>query len=152
MPASSVRLDRMTTGRSMPSSRHLLQQLVAADVGQAEIEQDEIGTLDADEFHRRLGVPGLADRVALASQADAQQLADRRFVVDDQNLDARICHVSSSRLGISVGTGILIVKTAPERSVLFAAVIVPPIASTKPRQIDRPSPVPARTWSPLRTR
>ena len=44
------------------------------------------------------------------------------------------------------------VKTAPCRSVLLPAEIVPPMASMKPRQMERPRPVPARTWSPLRTR
>ena len=47
------------------------------------------------------------------------------------------------------GTGSVIVNTAPGRSVRFAAVIVPPMASTKPREIASPSPVPARTWSPF---
>ena len=50
------------------------------------------------------------------------------------------------------GTGSLIVKTAPVRSVRFAAVIVPCMASTKPREIARPRPVPARTWSPFSAR
>ena len=36
------------------------------------------------------------------------------------------------------------VNSAPDLSALLAALIVPPIASTKPRQIASPSPVPAR--------
>ena len=48
--------------------------------------------------------------------------------------------------------GSLMVKTAPLRSVRLPAAIVPPIASTKPRQIARPRPVPARTLSPFRAR
>ena len=42
MPASSVRLDRMMIGTCSPSSRHAREQVVAGDVGQAEIEEDQI--------------------------------------------------------------------------------------------------------------
>ena len=41
------------------------------------------------------------------------------------------------------------VNTAPGRSVRLAAAIVPPSASTKPRQIASPRPVPARRRSPV---
>ena len=53
-------------------------------------------------------------------------------------------------LAFLAGSGMLMVKTAPGRSVRLPAAIVPPIASTKPRHIARPSPVPARTLSPFR--
>ena len=54
----------------------------------------------------------------------------------------------SSCLGCA-GIGSLIVKAAPVRSVRFVAVIVPSMASTKPREIASPRPVPARTRSPF---
>ena len=57
-----------------------------------------------------------------------------------------------AKIPVFAGFGILMVNAAPEWSVRFAAEIVPPIASMKPRQIDSPSPVPARTWSVLRVR
>ena len=50
-----------------------------------------------------------------------------------------------SHFGMSLGLGRRMVKTAPDRSVRLLAVIVPPIASMKPRQMERPRPVPART-------
>ena len=49
----------------------------------------------------------------------------------------------------AAGIGSVMVNTAPGLSVRFAAVIVPCIASTKPRAIASPRPVPARTWSPF---
>jgi len=86
-----------------------------------------------------------------------QYVKDRRFVVDDQDGDGLVGHAASSVRGVpsagkSAGTGMRMVKIAPARSVRLAAAIVPPIASMKPRLIDRPRPVPARTWSRLRTR
>ena len=53
---------------------------------------------------------------------------------------------------ISGTTGMRIVNTAPERSRRLRATIQPPKASTKPRQIARPSPVPARRRSCAWTR
>ena len=54
--------------------------------------------------------------------------------------------------GDSAGIGSLIEKTAPGRSVRLPAAMVPCIASTKPREMASPRPVPARTWSPFCTR
>ena len=59
---------------------------------------------------------------------------------------------ASSRCGEFSGIGRSMVMTAPDLSGRFAAAMVPPMASTNPRQIGRPSPVPARTRSPFRTR
>src|SRR5262249_34562432 len=96
----------------------------------------------------RLSVRRLQHFVALARQAHAKQLADRRLVVDHQDAQ-RGAHAAVSSCRGCTGMGSRMVKTAPLRSVRFAAVIEPCMASTKPREMARPSPVPARTWSPF---
>src|SRR6266481_3585072 len=53
---------------------------------------------------------------------------------------------------LGAATGRVMVKTAPARSSRLPATTVPPIASTKPRQMARPSPVPARCRSARRKR
>ncbi len=52
--------------------------------------------------------------------------------------------------GLSAPQGKVSVKTAPDRSERLPAVIVPPSASTKPRQTASPSPVPGGLRSPGR--
>ena len=123
---------------------HHPQQFEALHIGQSEIENDQIGFL-RQQLERRLAVRRLQDFVALRAQAHAQQLADGRLVIDHQNLERSRAHAAVSSCLVAGGTGSLIVNTAPGRSVRFAAVIVPCMASTKPREIARPSPVPART-------
>ena len=82
----------------------------------------------------------------MGAEPHAQQFADRRLVIDHENLERerRSCGgVQPLRSGL--GTGRVMVKTAPGRSARFAAVIVPPMASIKPREMASPRPVPART-------
>ena len=50
----------------------------------------------------------------------------------------------------AAGSGMRIVKTAPGRPTRFAAVIAPPMASTKPRAMERPRPKLSRASTPLR--
>ena len=82
---------------------------------------------------------------ALRAQAHPQQLADRRLVIDHENPERRGVHAAVSSRSVSAGIGSLIVKTAPRRSVRLPAAMVPCMASTKPREMASPSPVPART-------
>ena len=60
--------------------------------------------------------------VALRGKAHAQQLADRRLVVDDQDLQRRGAHAAVSSFFAAAGIGSRMVNTAPLRSVRFAAV------------------------------
>ena len=89
------------------------------------------------------------DFVALAGQAHAQQFADRRLVVDHQDPERGGAHAAVSNWLGCAGIGSLMVNAAPVRSVRLVAVIVPFMASTKPREIASPRPVPARTRSPF---
>src|SRR3979409_1490133 len=121
---------------------------MALDIRQAKIENDKGGILD-QQFQRHFSVGGFQDLVALRAQPHPQQFADWRFIVDDQNLDRRGAHAGVSSASDAAGIGNRMVSTAPLRSLRFAAEIVPCNASTKPREIASPSPVPGRTWSPF---
>ena len=122
------------------------QQIVAQRIGQAEIENDQVGSL-FQQIERGLAVRGLQRLITLRGQAHAQQLAYRRLVVDHQYAERSCTHAAASRRWPWRGIGRLMVNAAPLRSERFAATMVPCIASTKPREMASPSPVPARTWS-----
>src|ERR1700730_2668780 len=128
----------------------LTHDIEAIYVGQAKVEDDEIGGFLANHVERGARVGGGRDDVALAFQARVQETKDSRLVIDDENTEWtrtwRHDMASAGSLGVT-GTGSLMVKTAPDRSIRLAAVMKPPMASTKPRQIARPSPVPARCLS-----
>src|ERR1700731_2520533 len=124
------------------------QQIVALDVRQAKIENDQRRPL-RQQFEPALAVGGFEDFVTLRAKSHPQQLADRRLIVDDKNLDRGGGHAAVSSTFDATGIGNLMVSTAPLRSVRFEASIVPCIASTKPREIASPRPVPGRTWSPF---
>src|SRR5258708_19659642 len=87
------------------------------------------------------GVRRFQDFVALRAQPHAQQLTDRRLVVDHQNLERCRAHAAVSNRSTAGGIGSLIANTAPLRSLRFAALIVPCMASMNPRQTPTPSPV-----------
>src|SRR5262249_26004445 len=124
------------------------QELQALDVGEPEVENDE-ARLARQQLQRHLAVERLDHLVAVGAQSHAQELADGRLVVDDQDAQRGGAQAAVSRRAVCTGTGSRMVKTAPVRSVRLAAVMVPCIASTKPRDMASPRPVPASTWSPL---
>ena len=106
---------------------------MALDVGQAEIENDQIRRL-AQQLERGLAVRRFEDLIAVRAQAHAQQFADRRLVIDDQDTERGGAHAAASRRCNWSGIGSVMVNTAPLRSGRLAAVIVPCMASTKPRR------------------
>src|SRR4029450_14073924 len=97
------------------------------------------------QCERGLAARRFQDFVALRAQPHSQQLADRRLVVDHEALERGSAHAAVSNCAARYGTGSLITKAAPVRSVRLAALMVPCMASTKPRERASPSPVPART-------
>ena len=127
------------------------QELQSVNIGEAKIEDDEIWFL-GQQLERRLAIGRVQHIIALGREPHPQELADRRLVVDHQDFDPSGTHSVVSTNSPCAGTGSLIVKTAPVRSARLAAPIVPSIASTNPREIASPRPVPARTWSPFCTR
>jgi hypothetical protein len=87
-------------------------------------------------------VGGGGDDKAPGFQARAQKTNDRRLVIEDKNAkptrSGRHGRASAGSLG-ETGTRSLVVKPAPGRSIWFVAVIEPPVASMKLRQITRQS-------------
>ncbi len=131
----------------------LSQEFVALSVREAEVEDDEIrGRIGENDRLRLAAIGGLDHLVALRGKARPQEPADRRLIVDDEDADRGCAHATSSSCDAGADDGSAMVKTAPVPPERLAAVIVPPMASTKPRQMARPRPVPARTLSPFRTR
>ena len=131
-------------GDTLFPSADRAQQIEALDVGKPEIEDDQIRLL-REQLYACFSVRSFQHVIALGVQAHAQQLPDRRLVVDHQYLEARGAHAAVSNGLVSAGIGRRMVNTAPERSPRLEATIVPLMASIKPREIARPRPVPART-------
>ena len=73
----------------------LAGHLEAVEVGQATVHQHQGRRSFGSEAKRALAVFGLAHRVALHLERDAQHLASRRVVLDDQ--DPAFGHGSVSR-------------------------------------------------------
>ena len=63
----------------------LAHHVESVALGQAEIEDDEIGLLAPEELDGRSAVGCLEDRVALRGEPRPQEPADRRLVIDDQD-------------------------------------------------------------------
>ena len=88
---------------------------MALDVGQAEVENDQGGIL-RQQLQRDLAVGGFEDLVALRAQPHPQQFADRRLIVDHQDLDRGGTHAAVSSASDAAGIGSRMVSTAPLRS------------------------------------
>ena len=74
------------------------EELLAGGVREAEVEDHEIGGTAL--VVGLGGGAGLADVVALGSEAGAQQAADRRLVIDDRmRTKGRSCRVLGARIG-----------------------------------------------------
>jgi hypothetical protein len=131
---------------------HRAQKLMTLHIGQAQIENDQIRPVLAQEFECHFAAGCFHDLVAVRRKPHAQQFTNRRFVIDNENPQRCGAHAAASSRCGSLAIGSLMVKTAPRRSERLAATMVPFIASTKPREIARPSPVPGRIWSAFGTR
>ena len=66
---------------------------MAGNVRQAEVEQDEVGVAGDGGFGGA-AVGRLGDVVALGAETGAQQPADRRLVVDDEDADRGARHAA----------------------------------------------------------
>ena len=116
--------------------------ILAVAVGQAKIENDKIGRAGrglAQSLRARLGRQNL---IARGGQCDAEEPLDLRFVVDDE--DAKALH-GAGRISMAVGWAPgsrMTIRVPRRRTAGLCATIVPPMASIRPRQIDRPRPVP----------
>ena len=86
-----------------------------------------------------MALDGLTDAFDHLSMGESTENSGRRLGITRAEQD-EFAAMSHQRAAAAAKNG------------LFAAEIVPCIASTKPREIASPSPVPARTWSVLRAR
>src|SRR5208337_678449 len=117
------------------------QDVLAVAVRQPEIEHDEIGRAGrglTKSLRARLRRQNL---VAGGGQRDVQEPLDLRLVVDHENAIALHRSVLSIAVGSAPGRR-MTMRVPLLRTAGLWATIVPPIASIRPRQIDRPSPVP----------
>ena len=120
------------------------QQLQAVDVRKPQIKDHQVWLL-VEQLQRSLAIGCVDNLIAMRGQSHPQQLSDWRLVVDDEDSDGRRGHSAAPSCWAVSDTGREIVKMAPLRSERFAATIVPCRASTNPREIAKPSPVPALT-------
>src|SRR5689334_25246206 len=97
--------------------------------------------------HRGFAIMSVDYMIPLRLKARTQQPANGLLVVHYQYRElfrSGVHYEASVIAGAGLAAGRTMVKTAPLPSVRLPAEIVPPITSTKPRQMARPSPVPAR--------
>ena len=79
----------MRTGR-VAAVADRLEHGLAAQSGQHEVEHDEVDRASAlDGLDRRAAVTDDGDRVAVALEVEAQEVAEARLVLDDQDPGAR---------------------------------------------------------------
>src|SRR5277367_6767657 len=124
-----------------------LQRLLAVHVGKAEIEDDRLGGAVGDNRQssgRGIGAHGL---VAGGLQGGPEEPVDLGIVVDDQDAGFVSGHAVATAAGSASGAlvafGRLIRIRVPRPWCRgLAAAIRPPMASMKPRAMERPRPAP----------
>ena len=157
MPRSSSRLDSTMIGSAEPASRMRPDHLEPVDVGQAEIEHDEVGRVAgaprparSPPFSASIDRDSPAPPGWRAESAGSPARRRRRGLRGPATSVMRSCSVG--RLGASAGdTGSVMVKTAPRP---IGAVARRDACRPSPRRSRGrsrgPSPVPARRRSRLR--
>src|SRR3954447_228643 len=115
------------------------QHLGAVEVGQAQVEDDEIGVVVGGVPQRRAAVGSGEDVVAGRVQRDPQGPGDLRVVVDDEDPAHRAGTGGGSAGGPAAASDTTMVSPPPGAS---SASTVPPIASVTPRATASPSPTP----------
>ena len=119
------------------------QHVLAVAVGQAEVEDDEIGRAGRRQPQSLCAGFGHLHLKAGGGQRNREKPLDLRLVVDHQNAWAR--HAAGlEAIGVAWATGRRTTNRVPRRRTAgLCATISPPIASTRRREIERPRPVPA---------
>ena len=108
------------------------------DVGESEVEDDEIGAVAGRELQRDLAGTGRVDVVAAGAEVGDERAQDLGFVVDDEHS------------GHDVSAFSVTIAVVPPPGVSSSS-SSPPIAVTKPRATARPRPTPVpRSTSPSR--
>ena len=119
------------------------QHLLAVAVGQAEVEDDEIGRAGRRQPQGLSAGLGRLHLKTGGGERDGEKPLNLRLIVDHQN--ARACHAAGlDAIGVGWATGSRTTNRVPRlRTAGLCATIVPPMASTRRREIERPRPVPA---------
>jgi hypothetical protein len=131
--------------------------VLAVEIGQSKIENDEIGRVGGRVCDALAAGRGFADGEPMRLECDAQEPADLRLVVDDEDglrAHDRWAAVAAGFLagGSESESGRWISIRVPVLSLPDRARILPPCASKMPRLMARPNPVPLPCRSPLPTR
>src|SRR3546814_15641974 len=95
-PPRSTRTDTLfpyTTPFRSAALAYGAYHLLAVDVRQAEVQDDQVGRLGRAEVDRPAAILRLGDRMVGRGKADPQELPDLRLVVDDQDLRHVRCPV-----------------------------------------------------------
>ena len=121
----------------MGPAAETVDHLQPVDAGQTEVEQHDVGMVAGGQIERLLACLGGVDVVAARLQVGGEGTADRRLVVDDEHTRHACSFVTAA-----AASGRLTIIVVPPPGVSSTA-SSPPIASTKPRAIARPSPTPA---------
>ncbi len=117
----------------------LVQQGDSVDIGHPDVEQGDIGVVLAARDPRVFGVTGHGNRVAFLFQDLAQQIADVRFIIDNEY--ACGAHtIAPSAVRVARAGNRTWIDAPP--SGRFPASIEPPCSSTIRRTIDNPRPLP----------
>ncbi len=133
---------RMMTGHRGPPGVHALQQLAARELRHAEVRDDEVHLLAAEDGQRLLAVGGGRHLVALEGERLGEALADVALVVDDQDGELhRASRRSSSSIVSVCGTGSVMVNVVPSPS-REATAMSPKCSLTILNTMVSPSPVP----------
>ena len=119
------------------------QNVLAVPIGQAEVENDEIGRAGRRQPQSLGAGLGRLHLKAGGGERDGEKPLNLRLIVDHQNARAR--HAAGlDAIGVAWAAGRRTTNRVPRRRTAgLCATIVPPIASTRRREIERPRPVPA---------
>ena len=117
----------------------LARDVVARAVRQQQVEQHEVGRLERDLRERVGARPHDVHVVAGGLERGLERALDGALVVDDQHPCAASAHARTSSLTFMAGSTMRMHVPPPGAS---SIVSVPALASTKPRAIASPRPVP----------
>ena len=131
------RADRQDQDRDLAPFAQSGKDRAPVHVGQAQVQDHRLGGGQGAGLDAVAAGGGLGHVMALRLQRDPQETADRGLVVDDQDAGGQ------GHAGVSSGRVRVIRVPRPSARAGWAA-MVPPWASTMPRAMARPRPVPAR--------
>lgn len=122
-------------------SAALRDDILAIHVRKSKIEQDDVWRTSSDGAQSGFSVRCRQNLKAADRQRRTQVAQDFRLVIDSK--DARTAHPAAARAGDTAAGKRSTMRVPRLRIAGLCATMVPSIASTRPRQIERPRPVPA---------